>query len=977
MTTAKAFLEKVLPWKAAAPVFFNLHVTKTGTNGGIYWDSRAYQFLDAMTKDLAWMQARWTDLRDVYVCMSAQAKADAEKAGKNNYKYRKAQRHSDDAMWFKSFYVDVDVKAKGGYATTQEAEKAVQNFLHATGLPAPTIVVQTGSGGFHIHWTLDKPIDKATWAPLARALAVAIQQNGLLADTQVTVDAARILRVPETKNFKHDPPKPVTATYIASHDYPLPVIAQALANYVGKLPITQPGKTTSLFEDGTPSRAATAEGGELMSGIEYDHVIIKIDDVAKAGCGFIETTLKTGGKDHIEPVWRESLRVAAFCEDARATAHRLSHQHPGYTKDDTNAKFDEVAKNAERVGWPQCATIARAGAHDCRTCPLLVQNKSPLNFAVPAQPTAPINMSTVVTDILPDGYRRAQDGRIWVRKTQEDGTVKEFLVLNYPILRGWMQSDPWMLNFEVITHVGSKPRKVSLATDAHDDRRATSKILGANGIVMNQKEAQLTQAFIVAWVQKLQSRKEAIVPATSFGWLNAEGKLEGFVFAGKVWTPTGSRAAAVPDPVLVRNHEPLGALSVWQDAAKLVIDQDRPVLNAVLAAAFAGPLIRFTGHNGVLLSVYSPESGTNKTTAMKIAASVWGHPIRTSHMLKDSENSTLNKMGHIKSLPVFWDELKGDQMMKKFVDIVYPLASGREKTRLTSTITQREPGEWETMLVSACNDSLIDYVNEGAKSSNAGLARLFEAKVEAPSGATPGRFTSGMPDRLLAELNDNYGVAGLVYAEFLGKNHGRIKKDLAALQDALYAEYGRVDLERFWIAAIAALLLGAKYASELGLCTIPYDPLKAFLTKTLINMRAHVTDNVNDMASPTAILEIFNAFVTEMLPRNTLYTDIIPQGAGQPIVKVEPVTNMLHLDSIRMQIALRDKKLRIGVTYLKEWARAKHYPTSTLVDGLKEKLKAIQLKATVGAGTRYSGAQQQVLDFDLNHPSLNDLLAGK
>src|SRR5215471_3289210 len=274
MSTAKAFLAKVLPWgPTAASSFFNLHFTKNNPNGGIYWDSRAYQSLDAMIKDLAWMKAKWTDLRDVYVCMSAQAKADAEKVNKTgNYRYRKAQRHSDDAVWFRSFYVDVDVKAKGGYPTTQDAEKAVQQFLHVTGLPAPTVVVHTGSGGFHIHWTLDKPIDRQTWTPLARALAVAIQQNGLLADTQVTVDAARILRVPETQNFKHTPPKPVTATYIAEHDYPLAMIAQALAAYVGKLPVTQAGKSNSLFEDGTLSRPATAEGNELAAGIEYDHI---------------------------------------------------------------------------------------------------------------------------------------------------------------------------------------------------------------------------------------------------------------------------------------------------------------------------------------------------------------------------------------------------------------------------------------------------------------------------------------------------------------------------------------------------------------------------------------------------------------------------------------------------------------------------------------------------------------------------------
>ena len=54
----------------------------------------------------------------------------------------------------------------------------------------------SGSGGFHVHWTLADPISTEVWQPLAQALVTAMRHHGFIVDYACTTDAARLLRCP-------------------------------------------------------------------------------------------------------------------------------------------------------------------------------------------------------------------------------------------------------------------------------------------------------------------------------------------------------------------------------------------------------------------------------------------------------------------------------------------------------------------------------------------------------------------------------------------------------------------------------------------------------------------------------------------------------------------------------------------------------------------------------------------------------------
>jgi hypothetical protein len=114
----------------------------------------------------------------------------------------------------RAFWFDLDCGAEKaaegkGYLTKKEAAATLAEFCQKTGLPTPTVI--DSGNGLHVYWFLDGPLAAAEWKRIAEKLKDLTRSHGLLADDACTADAARVLRVPGTLNYK-DParPKPVT-----------------------------------------------------------------------------------------------------------------------------------------------------------------------------------------------------------------------------------------------------------------------------------------------------------------------------------------------------------------------------------------------------------------------------------------------------------------------------------------------------------------------------------------------------------------------------------------------------------------------------------------------------------------------------------------------------------------------------------------------------------------------------------------------
>src|SRR5436190_11103861 len=108
-----------------------------------------------------------------------------------------------------SIFFDIDAGEGKPYADTKAVLAALKAFLAASGVPAPSAIVASGSGGAHVYWFSDRPLIPQVWQQYADGLRALAEKHGLQIDGGCPADSARVLRVPGTKNWKHSPPREV------------------------------------------------------------------------------------------------------------------------------------------------------------------------------------------------------------------------------------------------------------------------------------------------------------------------------------------------------------------------------------------------------------------------------------------------------------------------------------------------------------------------------------------------------------------------------------------------------------------------------------------------------------------------------------------------------------------------------------------------------------------------------------------------
>jgi hypothetical protein len=958
---AREYLEKVVPWPEGDEGYVNIHWTFHSENfARPGWGGRACRTVDEAIKALEFA-LKGDATRDIYACMSQQSSSETRTTAKG-WTYQTPIRLQANAVALKSLFLDVDCKGTNGYPSQKDATVALAEFLKAAALPRPSMIVSSG-GGLHVYWTLDRAITPAQWKPLALALAEATKRHNLLCDTQVTIDSARLLRVPDTFNRKTDTPRPVRIAGTAlDFDYPVEKIEEALQPFLTIEPSNLPARVP-----------VTGKNAELSAGIEASKAPpADLNELAKV-CGFVGEAVATGGKDNANPLWNLTTLIAVFCSNGREAAHLMAQGHAGYTRETTEELFDRKERDREDkgLGWPGCKTISATGCTACQKCPHFSEGRTPFHFIGPPpvveEATKPLNWD------LPQGYTRDSAGIVSLVQILPDGSNLLVPVLDYPMKAPWLQRDPWTLNFTTITYRGHEQQIAMPFSDSLVSGGARG-VLGRQGIaVFGGKRATIFEEFYVSWIKKLQDHRDAVIDSAPFGWQTKNGKVEGFIFGSRIWTPNGDHPSAVGDPVLLASYMPSGEPHPWYEACKMVTAQNRPALNAVIAAAFAAPLVRPSGREGVMLSLYSSGSGLGKTTAMRVAQAVWGHPVKAMQGLDDTSLSVLNKMGQLRSLPMFWDEMKTEDDTKRFVTLMFRLTSGKERNRMRSDVTQRDSGTWQTMLISASNESIIDYVVSRTKMTDSGLKRAFEFEV--PPGEF-GQIDGSDADQIIARLNDNYGHVGLAYAKWLGENYAKIEEDITALDKQVAEDVEVTQNERFWRSTVTVILLGARYANQLGFTEIDEDGLKEFMFEALRGMRKHQDSQPNDMSKSHNIENVLAQYLNAMRTRHTLFTNRIHISKGKPSKdSVKVVRANQKIEDIFVQIGVDDKIMRISSTQFTEWMQERGYSRNIFTRALEKEYTCKVVNGRIGGGTEYaSAANEYLLEIQLSGTPLANFL---
>lgn len=971
---AQRFLSRVVPWDGES--YVNIHWRFRGEN----YDRPGWYGTPCHTVDEA-LRAVYSQLRkptsmDIYVCMSSQRLAHVVE--RNGRSWNAAVRLGPNAVQLKALFADIDVK-EGAYSSTKEALTALRDLRNETGFPTPTVLVQTGSGGLHAYWVMEDALSPDEWLPLAHAFANLLMAKGIHCDLGCTTDLVRILRVPQTHNYKLDPPSPVELMYLNDADYPVERIRKALEGYAVRTPrqpLALPPRAPQPGEE-----ANTEIGNELGQGVE-PRAPIEFDLKAVVPqCPFLRNSVVSGGKDNNNPLWMLTTLIATFTTHGEHNAHVMASGHPTYSKEETDAMYARKLRDREDkgLGWPSCSTIHNSGSKVCAACPHLQAGKSPLHFALPkkGQPNvAPVPSGVgVVGGIsgisLPTGYKQDKNGCIYKESFDDDGNPVHKYVAEFPILNAWAQGHPFILHFDTSSAALGRSQKQISMVDVPGDQ-AFGKVLNGMGIFLQESQIKPFRSFIVSWMSHLQNSKDTMVNSQAYGWGPEKGRPTSFTFAGKTYSKDGERRAAMGDAELASQFEPVGELQPWKDAAKFITDQGRQDLCALLATAFAAPLMRHTHVPGVIVSGYSRDSGIGKTTAMTTALSAWGHPKRALQGLSDTSKSVVYKMGQLRSLPVYWDELHSEQNTRNFIDIVFRISSGKEHSKLTRDSKLLQSGDWNTIMVVAANDSISEAVARKTATTTAGINRVFEFRVQ----KVPQTMVSAEANQWVGPIYENYGNAGVVYAKWLGEHTEEIRAEVSNSLIALQKDVAETTEERLWTAAMTTLLLGAKYANDLGLTEFDVTALREFLVGVLQDQRGEKVNTAVDMSDEFNISNVLSQFLKATAVQHTIRTNMIHTAAGKPKANsITVINDTTRLVSAQVQIGRDDNLLRFSKAFLSHWLeKNSKYNPYHVVKAAQEKLHMREFKGRIGSGTGWAASSEQVLELDMTTLRQLDIL---
>jgi hypothetical protein len=1014
-SSAAAFLAQAVPWPIEGQKWWiNIHHARVLTDdkgqpckdkkGKLLkaFPGRACTTVHEAVKHIEWLNSLDEFAgKDIYVCMSAQSEAE-EKINATGRKFYAAKRDANNAVAFQGLWIDVDVKpgdpAKG-YPDTATAASEFGRIRRALGLPVPTMLVASGTGGFHAHWSFAEAVTIDIWEPLAFALVAGFVSHGFKGDTGCTIDAARLLRVPDTFNMKlveagTGPKLPVRLLTPPGNRYIPSVFENALAAFKGMAPPRKQSVASLLAAlPGSPSpllAASTASPSSLVAGIEAPSApLVPVADLA-AACPFVLRSLQTGGASNPNPLWMVTCRMAIFLKEGDTAAHWMAQGYPSYQYAETQAMIERVRDEhaARDLGWPRCDNIRGQGAPECATCPHFDKHKSPFNFAAaqaqvdPPKADGAASVPGAVVAPLPDGYSYTNMMQVEETITDDEGNQHKEIVVEFPLLEPWMQEHPASFNFTTITAgsagtVDAFRRQIRLPMGLLQDKSALVKSCAEQHMVFPIHQAPAFSRFIVSWIEQLRRDRQKVVQSVPFGWYKPDGKIKGFIYSRQVWTPKTPLPASNPDPVLERQYQPVGELSPWTRAAKMITDQERPELNAILASAFGAPLVALVGQTGLLMSTYSPESGIGKSTTMRIAQAVWGNPVKAVQSLSDTQNSVIKKVGDLKNLPMYWDELKTNVDTERFVAIAFQLAQGKEKSRMASDTTYREPGTWETLMVSTSNDSIVGAVARHTKTTGAGLARIFEFPVRP---GTKGQIEVASAQQIVAAVNDNYGQAGLLYAQFLGANFEQVMVEVDDKLHEIERSLHATAEERFWLSLVVVILMGAHYGNKLGLTEIDEAGLYKFMIEKFEMQRGDRQQSPVDLSNTNSLMGVLTRYLNVKRPRHTLVTNRIWTQSTAPPVPPSPLAIALKSDvkmlqELQVQIGQDTKQIRLLRQPLIDWLYENGYSPKVVLDYLANNYGVVQTRGRLLVGINgLTTFREQVLDIDGSRPEFQQFL---
>lgn len=767
-------------------------------------------------------------------------------------------REAANARHIRAFFIDIDCAEDGPktYGSKEDGRAAFDAFMADTGLDQLGVpyIVDSG-GGYHVYWPLTETQDIATWKPAAENFKRLCKQLKFKIDMTVTADAARVLRYPGTANFKYDPPPAVHIIQVGeSFDFAAfnDIVRSKLQG-----PAATPAPSNVIELPGTRPTAASSTSVNLFANNTTKFKNILKATQSGSGCAQLAHYIEHAEEDGMEPIWRGWLSIAQKCEDGQKAAIWLSNLHPYDT--------DRMQQKLRAIKGPYpCIKFDSENPGICTKCPHWSKITNPLALGrevkvdveekeiVVEEPAAPEAAPTpIMRPKPPKGFAYGEKGGVYQEREVEmaDGSKskKHVMLLPYDLFAVDILNAHGDHTIHMLALRPEGTVDVMVPAKAIVSRDETVKALAQQNVIASfgQGSDQHLFSYVRACVEQAGRERRALKIPDHYGW-QGDGN---YVYAGRIFSP-GKPPVKVPMPglenIVSSTKEPVGTLDGWRTIINMMISRGLYKHLAVMLLGTGAPLMRFTGLAGLTVHCASTESGTGKSLALELAASVWGHPTRYRTGKSTSAVAMQQRLGLLHCHPLISDELTNvtRKDFEWFPGFLLDMSEGKGKERMESGANKERLNlsTWSSTALLSSNTHGVDWLTGVRKHASEGeLRRLLEFIIEEQLSWSADEV------EVIKSLHKHYGIVGYKMVEYMVEHQEMLPQLTNETVQRMYKVFNATNDERFWMAGIGcAITAGVLWSQKyMGIIDLPlkqiieaYKDVVAFMRKSMrTNMR--------------------------------------------------------------------------------------------------------------------------------------------
>lgn len=855
-------------------------------------------------------QHTWVDGPAAAAAKAAQASAFGKDVYFSAAAFGKKNRAARYATSLRAFLHDLDVGTKiTNYASQEEAVRKSDEWVREHRFHAPTFLVNSGNGIYMV-WALTESVSADRWKAVAEKFKRACQATGLKFDPVVPADAARIMRVPGTANYKDpDHPKPC----FVFHDSGRSI---SLEDFERAIPTLGPREALPL----TPAPGKPKVENEYTAGMSRDFPPARLEAIVPK-CAQMAAAVRDEGRTS-EPLWRARLSILWRCEGGESLVHDFSKGDPRYDAAQT------LAKAQGTLGPATCAHFNDLDPTGCQGCPFLGKIASPivLGTDLPEPQILPGDDPQEVRLNRIGNWRVTDYGVRLVSKDEETGMEELVPVSRCPIwvtevrerARDPDENDTSTLQIHWHTVDGRAKHAVATQAEIHETKSFT-KWLADQNLISQVDNVKLLAAYIKEATFEITKLGRTTTYYDRLGWFGDEA----FVMAGHKVT------AESIDPVRVQSSTAIGTLApapdgnalAWGREVALLADHypNRWHLFTILAG-FASPLLKLVDWQSAVLSL-AGATGTGKSTAMWGALSIYGEPHRMMVTATATANAVGLQMAAHANVPYGVDEVSRWPAYR-IVDFGYDAPNGEGKASLTQQRAMRRAPRWSLLPIVTTNNPIMDM--SPAEVDEPVRRRVLELQFSRAE-----TMPTETAEALHAAMHANYGHPGLTFMHHvLATGVPKVREMLHAADQALKEHGGLADSDRFQRWLLAATIVGAALACGAGVFPAGFNPQPTIHEVVLYASRVSKTHASEEIQIKDAIAEFlvqnsdkivyWASAGPDFKPGQT--TPFVETDVYEPVARYDFQTDMLYVHAAELRRVLRERHL--SMANVREWQKS-------------------------------------------------------